>query len=383
MRERADAATIREHIADKLGVDPGSVEVDGEEARCRTAPFTAFPLRIDRQGEVVGVDDDRPERLDLGPVRDYWRDRMGIADSPREQLLLAAVRRFLGRLTVTDPAALEEIRGQPAMFLANHQVGFESFVLEVVAAALGGRPIVAIAKKEHQATWLGQLGQLVVSYPGTPTHRPMVFFDRDDKASLSELMHTLQRILPEEGLSLLIHVEGTRALRCRQPVVRMSGALLELAIQAGLPVVPVRFAGGLPVETAPARREFPIGYAKQDIYIGAPIAPAQLANLPPEDRKRPVLEAMNALGPDLGREVPNPPDPEFAHGVAALMQKLAMAEPRAVILHMLHCDPYVHGPLRALVDAAREGGTFAGSGPGARWLQDLGAWFRLPGNQPP
>lgn len=110
-------------------------------------------------------------------------------------------------------------------------------------------------------------------------------------------MRKLQHILPKEGLSLLVHVEGTRSLRCRQPVVRMSGALLALAIQARLPIVPVRFTGGLPVETAPARLDFPIGYAKQDIYIGTPIAPAVLAALPLDERKRAVLEAMNAPMP--------------------------------------------------------------------------------------
>lgn len=380
MEELAEAIVVKEHIARKVGVHPGDVEVDGEEARCRKVPLSAFPFRIDRQGGVVSVSDDGPERLDLGRVQDYWRGRLGMADSPREQLLLAAVRRFLGRLTVIDPAALEKIRGQPVMFLANHQVGIESFVISVAAAALGGRPIVAIAKKEHRATWLGELGRLLTSYPGTPSHRPMAYFDREDKVSLPELMRALQRILPEEGLSLLVHVEGTRSLRCRQPVVRMSGALLDLAIRAQLPVVPVRFAGGLPVEMLLARLEFPIGYAKQDISIGTPIAPAELAALPLDQRKRPVLEAMNTLGLDLSREVPNPPDPEFALGVVELRQRFAMAEPRATILHMLHCDPHVRGPLRALVDATREGGTFAGSGPGAGWLQDLGAWFRPPSN---
>ncbi len=110
MEELADAIAIKEHLARKVGVHPRDVEVDGEEARCRKVPLSAFPFGIDRQGGVVSVSDDGPERLDLGLVQDYWRGRLGIADSPREQLLLAAVRRFLGRLTVIDPAALEKIR---------------------------------------------------------------------------------------------------------------------------------------------------------------------------------------------------------------------------------------------------------------------------------
>ncbi len=109
MEELADAIAIKEHLARKVGVHPRDVEVDGEEARCRKVPLSAFPFGIDRQGGVVSVSDDGPERLDLGLVQDYWRGRLGIADSPREQLLLAAVRRFLGRLTVIDPAALEKI----------------------------------------------------------------------------------------------------------------------------------------------------------------------------------------------------------------------------------------------------------------------------------
>lgn len=149
MDELADAIVIKEHIARKVGVHPGDVEIDGEEARCRKVPLSAFPFRIDHQGGVVSVSDDRPERLDLGPVQDYWRGRIGIADSPREQLSLATVRRFLGHLMVIDPAALKKIRGQPLMLLANHQVAIGSFVISALAAALGGRPVVAIAKKEH------------------------------------------------------------------------------------------------------------------------------------------------------------------------------------------------------------------------------------------
>jgi hypothetical protein len=237
---------------------------------------------------------------------------------------------------------------------------------------------VTIAKQEHRGTWLGHLLDVCGAYPGVPALRAMMFFDRDDKASMLQLMGEVQHALSTEGLSLMVHAGGTRSLHCRQPVAQIGGVLLDLAIGAQLPIVPVRFAGALPVEAAPSRLEFPLGYARQDIYIGAPLPPGELATVPLAERKRRVLEAMNGLGPDLTLEQPNQPDPAFGAEVARLAEALATTLPRAVVLHTLRQDEHCHGPLRQLVEAVAAGTVPGGQGPEADWLRQLGAWFQAP-----
>ncbi len=372
------AIAAKEHIARKIEVHPGTVIVTDAVANCPSVPLTSFPLRIERRDCAVSVSDAGPERLDLDTVADYWRDYLGIADWPVEQLYFAVIRRFLRRLTVTDPQALEQVRGQPVLFLGNHQVGIESLTFATVAAALHRRPIVTIAKQEHRRTWLGRLLEVCTAYPGVASDRALMFFDRDDKASMLNLMREVQQALTAEGLSLMVHAEGTRSVQCRKPVAQVSGVLLDLAITAKLPIVPVRFAGGLPVEPAARRFEFAVGYARQDIYIGAPLPSEELAQMPLAERKRRVLAAMNTLGPDPLQETPNPPDPAFGAGVADLMQALAATEPQAAILHTLQADEHVRSPLRAMVEAVAAGNLPGGEGAEAEWLRSLAAWFTTP-----
>ncbi len=52
-----------------------------------------------------------------------------------------------------------------------------------------------------------------------------------------------------------------------------------MAIAARVPIVPVRFVGGLPIEPLATRSEFPIGMGRQDIYLGTPIHPETVAAL--------------------------------------------------------------------------------------------------------
>jgi hypothetical protein len=68
-------------------------------------------------------------------------------------------------------------------------------------------------------------------------------------------------------------VEGKHALAARQPVEVVSTALIDLAVSNETPIVPVRFAGGLPVTPVTAPLAFPVDYGQQDFLIGAPLLP--------------------------------------------------------------------------------------------------------------
>ena len=111
-----------------------------------------------------------------------------------------------------------------------------------------------------------------------------------------------------ERKSLMVHVEGTRALQARQPVSTMSGVFVDLALAANVPVIPVRFAHGLPLEPLSERLEFPVGLGRQAYHLGAPILPNELRALTYKARSERILLAINQLGPDVASEQPSPPE---------------------------------------------------------------------------
>ena len=119
------------------------------------------------------------------------------------------------------------------------------------------------------------------------------------------------------GQNVMIHVEGTRALSCAQPVTKMSGVFVDLAITLNAPIVPVRFVHGLPREPLTERIEYPFGMGRQDYYVGAPIEPETLAKIPYKERTELVMSAINGLGPGHESEAPFESDPSFEAEVEA------------------------------------------------------------------
>ena len=315
--------------------------------------------------------------FNVDAIRSDWRRRLRTEYWPVEDIFLALVRRFVGRVVVEDPDASAAIKGQPTLFLSNHQTVIESLLFPIVGGAIGGRPIVTIAKQEHRETWLGRLIQICREYPGVNSPRAIMFFDRDNQASMIDLVAEAEQALEDEGLSLMIYAEGTRTLHCRQPVRRISAVFPDLAVAAGMPIVPVRFAGGLPVpgEDNAARLEFPFGFGRQDIYLGRPIMPETLAAKPLGERRDRILDALNGLGPDLMAENPSPPDVEFAAGVARWTDEWNIAGPRATVLHAIASDPSMGPKLTALVDSIRGDGELPASFHDVDWLKRLSRWF--------
>ncbi|MEE8524918.1 MAG: hypothetical protein V3T72_13370, partial [Thermoanaerobaculia bacterium] len=181
--------------------------------------------------------------------------------------------------------------------------------------------------------------------------------------------------------SVMVHCEGTRSLTCRQPVQKLSGAFLDAAVAAEVPVVPVRFAGGLPVEPLTERIDFPFGCGQQDVRIGRPLLPDELAGLDYGQRRKTVMAAINALGPSAAEEVPLPQDPEFAAAVDEWRRATGVPLANAILYRTLET---VAGPcpetLR-LREAARSGCLTISDDPKDRWLAELA--MRLFGERAP
>jgi 1-acyl-sn-glycerol-3-phosphate acyltransferase len=240
-----------------------------------------------------------------------------------------------------------------------------------VAAASFGLPVVGLAKAEHRESWLGRLLDVTFAYPGLRTTSVIAFFDRTDPASLPSVLTQIGRALTAGSQSVLIHVEGTRSLSCRRPVANLSAAPVDLAIATQTPIVPVRFTGALPVADLPERLEFPLGYARQDFWMGRPIEPEELRGLYLKERKQYVLDAMNALGPPHADETPNPPDAAFAAAVADWTQRTGASAEHAALLLALRASTDTHEDVVRLLDAMESGRLAVDARATDRWLGDL------------
>lgn len=371
--DMARAIAAKEHAAAQLGVHPGIVAVEGDVARCPGAPLNPVPLSVTRDGADWVVSGTVPTAPDVAPLKTFWRAHLGTGDWPVEDLFSALAGEFVGQVRMAEPEQLARIRDRGALFLGNHQVAVESLTFTLVAAALTGRPILTVAKAEHRHTWLGSLLALSGSAPGLRLPQMMMLFDREDPAAMLGLMEQARDAVRRDGMSIMVHAEGTRSLSCRTPVSRLSGVFLDLAARLEVPIVPVRFAGALPVEPAPERLEFPLGFARQDIHIGRPLWPEELASLPLAERKRAVLDAINGTGPAPADERPNQPRPDFEEAARAIASMRGLSLPRAATLQaVLNAIP---GD-RPLARLARRMAMGEEAVEADSWLSALAGWFR-------
>ncbi|MBK6688717.1 MAG: polyketide synthase dehydratase domain-containing protein [Deltaproteobacteria bacterium] len=354
---------VKEHWARHTGLHPRHLP--------QALPLTRFPLRV-TPGAEVKVQHDTPPTLDLSSVRSFWREWFGRGPWPIEDLYYGLIERFVEKVVIADPLAFEAIKGKSVLYLANHQVAIESLLFSVLASAVQGRVTVTLAKIEHQTTWVGELIRRSFSYPQIRDPGVIEFFDRSDQGSLPEVIAGLRSRLAER--SLMVHVEGTRSLQCKDPVRKMSGAFIDLALATQTPIVPVRFVGALPVEPLSERLERPVGAGRQSIWLGAPLYPQDLAGVPYGERKARVINAINALGPRNQDEVPNPPNPKLAERITQVGAQLGVDPDRAALASVFLDDP-PSTPESSAIRAALLGQEIP-AGPSAEWAQALVAWLR-------
>jgi hypothetical protein len=163
----------------------------------------------------------------------------------------------------------------------------------------------------------------------------------------------------------MVHVEGTRSLTCRRPVEKMSSAFIDMALAVNAPIVPVRFVGGLPAEELPERISFPVGFGKQDYWLGRPIYPEELARMPYKERKLAVISAINNLGPENATETPAPPDHAFGELVESWAERTGAT----------HEDAVFYTTLATLADKSEETRNLCDGEPRSEWLAKLAKRF--------
>lgn len=346
--ERVAAA---EHGGRILRLHPSQIQLNNEGV-CRNVPLNDFSIKLQRAVDSCTASGS-VGALQWRQISAYWTERSGGEQHLVHDLFTALIRKFLRRFIVTDPADFAARAGQPAIYLANHQVGVESFLFLSMIATLTGIPAEAVAKKEHRDTWIGRIYQLAETELAGDNPLQMLFFDRQDQADMLGILNHYGETVIHRPRSLLVHVDGTRATQAGQPTQKVSSVLIDLAVKHGIPIVPVRFAGGLAIEESATRLEFPVGFGGQDYYIGAAIEPDQLQALPYADRARRVLAAINNLGPGGQADLPVAADNAFARVAASLASD--RSEVQGVLLAALQTMPDLGAGMQKLLQALASG----------------------------
>jgi acyl transferase domain-containing protein/3-hydroxymyristoyl/3-hydroxydecanoyl-(acyl carrier protein) dehydratase/1-acyl-sn-glycerol-3-phosphate acyltransferase len=314
--DMAGGIALRDHAAAALRLHPAAVSM-GADGACLNLPLNPWRLAVSERESTVEVSSPAPGPLDWTGLREDWSDRLGAPPSFVLDLGIALIQRFVRRVVLTDPAGFKALAGRPVLYLANHQTGVESFLFLSIVAAMARLPAGAIAKKEHSESWVGLIHRMAEAAMGEANPLKLWLFDRAQPADLLRLLGDYADDLAVRPSSLLVHTDGTRSTKAGAPVGSVSSVLIDLALSHDLPIVPVRFAGGLPLAEASARLEFPSGAGQQDYLFGAAIQPSALRALPFAERGAYVLERLNALGPRGEDDTPLPPDPAFAAAVSA------------------------------------------------------------------
>ncbi|OQA06669.1 MAG: hypothetical protein BWY66_01748 [bacterium ADurb.Bin374] len=288
--------------------------------------------------------------LDWKKLRARWIERTG---SHRffHDLIGALCGTFISRVVVKNPKAFAAVADQPVVFLANHQIGLESPLFMAVAYGLTGLPIQAVAKPDHVNAWLAFLLEFAKDSLGDKHPFRLVYFDRQNPQGLID-------DLKKEGrrdASLLVHVEGTRGLTADQPVTRMSSIFLDMTIDKKVPIVPVRFVGGLPAHAIDERLDFPYDNGKQDYLIGAPILPEELKKLPYGQRPKHVIDLINNLGPGRGEDVLLPPSREFGAKTRFFIETFGFPKMQAMLFAILQLIDEPCDETALLVNAVKSG----------------------------
>ena len=176
--------------------------------------------------------------------------------------------------------------------------------------------------------------------------------------------------------SVFLHVEGKLGLTCREPVRILSSVFIDLALDMNLPIIPVRFARGLPADRLNSALDFPVGYGKQDYYVGRPVFPEDLRLSSYAERRKTVMNAINQLGPSNEDEEPDKPNTLFAEKVAMWRARTGVSEVKAVLFRAMEgLGSDVCPETRELIRVVHERREKFGDDPMDRWLSGMAAWL--------
>jgi len=342
-------------------------------------PLSSFPIKIQQPKSKSPIIEVGEPSLDYKKIFEYGRNLFNIGPWLFENITRSLWERFVRYVIIEDPMAFKKVQNRSLLYLGNHQIQVESMLFPLLAQVLTQRRIVTIADADHKTGWIGSLNDVVYSHPGINYPKNIVYFDQNDRKSLFTIIDGFKEQIEKQGISVFLHTEGRLGLTCRNPVKILSSVFIDMALESDLPIVPVRFKGGLPVEKLENTLDFPVGYAKQDYYIGTPILPETLKALNYADRRKMVIHAINTLGGPNEQEVPNNPAPDFIKAVNSWKKKTGADEVKAVLFKALDMltelpEKKMHKMLLKCGHGNAEAIKFEDNEKG-RWLKRLADWL--------
>ncbi len=365
--------TAKEHIAHQLEVHPAFVTI-ATDHRSATAP--QFPLQA---WPIAG-------RVEAGRVDVRTAGEPVFVSAPGETLFAGAFladlsralkHEYVRRFRLVDPAALEALKARPFIICGNHQTAIESMLFTEMFTRWSGLPVTTVTRTEHGDSWMGRLTDFLWRHPHrTVAVNPQLLFERGRPEAFFDVIEAYKAAQPALPHSLHLHVEGEQALTCRQRVKRMSAVIVDLALALDLPILPLKYSGGLPVEPLPAITSFPVAYGKQDYTLGRPLLPADLRRMPGPKAAELVVEAINAIPPATADETPLPGRPGLADEIRTWCADYGVTEIQAAVLSALRHLPDPSDATRSILAYPSQGraGLKAGADESA-WLHEVANWL--------
>jgi hypothetical protein len=326
---------LSEHVARHIKLHPSRIAIDKSTGRCINLPLNRLTVETTRENDRIIVRSSGPASLEVSDASDYWNNEVGIKINILFDLIKSLTIKFVRRIILEDPDQFTRIQGIPVLYIANHQTGIESLLFAFLIGYLSRTAFRGIINKQQESGMLGILNQISSRFVNVKLPVKMLVFDQQDRKSLYDILDDYSEEIRHENASFYVTAEGRRALTAGHEVSQLSSVFIDFAIKENIPVVPVRFTGGLPGEANNKLFDFPFEFGQQDYYIGQAVFPSQLKDLAYGDRPRYILERINNLGPESDRESPISPDPGFNDRVAKSMEEKGLSVFSAMIIEAL------------------------------------------------
>jgi 3-hydroxymyristoyl/3-hydroxydecanoyl-(acyl carrier protein) dehydratase len=335
---------LREHVARLAHGHPRWVRLYPEggssfTAESATAPGMHYPLSVKKnRGKRLVVSSAAPfPEFEKG--LSLLRTRWGLSESwLGEDLLRGIFHRFGGGMVIEDPQGFAALSGCGVLYLANHQLDLESIFSVILMSVLADSKTQVMAREEARGSYFGRLFSILDRRGGLPDPGLFALVERQDIAGMWRAFQAYLDKVRDEQMSFLVHVEGAHKERAREPVGRISAALVDSAVERGLPIVPVRFAGSLPVEPESAHPEFPAALGPFRAILGSPFLAEHLLRYPSKARCELVCRALNTLGEPYDRledERPSAGDPAWVAAVERRQREAKVSRDQAVVYCLL------------------------------------------------
>jgi len=224
---------------------------------------------------------------------------------------------------------------------------------------------------------MGRLTDFLWRHPRrTVAVNPQLLFDRDQPGSFLEIMAGYKAAQAAMPHSLHLHVEGEQALSCRHRVKRMSAVLVDLALELDVPILPLRYAGGLPVEPLSGITSFPFEFGQQDYVLGRPMMPEELRRIPRPKAAEWVVDTINQMPPAPEVETPLPGPPQRAGQIRALSAAHGVTEIQSAVLLALQALPDPSETTRSILNFPAGGADgLAAPADELAWHREVAEWL--------